>query len=71
MDLKSFEQLLQRHDWYYYMAEGNGYWKGLEQSRNIKHALNTLWLKDPFEAEQAQSLYEEYQLKNPSPGMSV
>lgn len=60
MELKSFEQLLRRHDWYYPAAEGNAFWEGKKSEDNIRAALQTMWLDDPFEAEKAHKLFKEY-----------
>lgn len=64
MDLKSFEQLLQKHDWFYFEGEREQYKVGVEQRREIDDALRQMWMTDPLQAEEASTLMSEYIQKN-------
>ena len=60
MELKSFEQLLRNHDWYYQMTDGEPYYKGAAELDHIRRVMKQMWLDDPMEAEQAYKLFQAY-----------
>lgn len=58
MTLADFETMLKRHDWLYFMAEGNAYSRGKRSSEAIALALRQ-FLNGP-DAVEAQRLFDAY-----------
>jgi hypothetical protein len=64
LELKSFEELLDKHDWFYFEGEREQYEVGLKQRHVIDDALRQMWLIDPLQAEEASALMAQYIQKN-------
>ncbi len=60
MDLKSFEQYLQNHDWYYPAADGEAFYQGQAEESFIRKQMQQMWLDDPLKAEEAYKLFQAY-----------
>jgi hypothetical protein len=58
MTLAEFEALLKRHDWLYFMAEGNAYWRGKQSSERVEAARQAM--AAGLDADAAAQLYNEY-----------
>lgn len=64
MELKSFERLLQKHDWYYAMADGKAFWDGKQSEDQIRSLMRQMWVTDPISAEKAHKLFTVYSENN-------